>query len=102
MPGRGDVDLDDLAARAERFTGADLEDLTRRAGLTALRGSVNATTITMADFDAAFAETRASVTEEMEQEYEKLRENLKQDAMAPGLGFISPGMLKPRGSKGSD
>ena len=102
MPLAGDVDLDDLAARADRFTGADLEDLTRRAGLTALRGSVDATTITMADFDAAFGETRASVTEEMEAEYEKLRENLKQDAMAPGLGFISPGMLTPRGSKGTD
>ena len=32
-----DVDLEDLARRTDRFTGADLEDLTRRAGLTVTR-----------------------------------------------------------------
>src|SRR5918998_1457199 len=37
MPLAADVDLEALARRTERFTGADLEDLTRRAGLTALR-----------------------------------------------------------------
>ena len=42
MPLAKDVDLDSLAARTERFTGADLEDLVRRAGLFALRGSIEA------------------------------------------------------------
>ena len=37
MPLAKDVDLESLAKRTERFTGADLEDLVRRAGLTALR-----------------------------------------------------------------
>ena len=37
MPLADDVDLETLAQRTERFTGADLEDLVRRAGLTALR-----------------------------------------------------------------
>src|SRR3546814_10527674 len=37
MPLADDVDLDDLAERTDRFTGADLEDLVRRAGLVALR-----------------------------------------------------------------
>src|SRR6059058_1675449 len=37
MPLADDVDLESLARRTERFTGADLEDLVRRAGLTALR-----------------------------------------------------------------
>src|SRR3546814_9430979 len=37
MPLAEDVDLDSLARRTERFTGADLEDLVRRAGLCALR-----------------------------------------------------------------
>ena len=36
MPLAKDVDLDSLAARTDRFTGADLEDLVRRAGLFAL------------------------------------------------------------------
>ena len=42
-----------LAQRTERFTGADLEDLVRRAGLTALRRGLDSATVTMADFEAA-------------------------------------------------
>ncbi|MFL6846209.1 MAG: CDC48 family AAA ATPase [Allosphingosinicella sp.] len=101
MPLADDVDLDSLAARTERFTGADLEDLVRRAGLFALRASLEATKVTMNEFEAALGETRASVTPEMEKEYEKIQESLKQDAMSSGgIGFISPGMLTPRGPKG--
>lgn len=33
MPIGKDVDLDEIAERTERYTGADLEDLVRRAGL---------------------------------------------------------------------
>jgi transitional endoplasmic reticulum ATPase len=102
MPLAADVDLDSLARRSERFTGADLEDLVRRAGLNALRGSIEAGTVTMAEFEAALAETRASVTEEMEREYEQIQGSLKQDAHSAtgGIGFIAPGMLTPRGPKG--
>ena len=74
MPLAEDVDLDALAARTERFTGADLEDLVRRAGLFALRGSIEASEVTMAEFEMALAETRASVTPEMEKEYEKIQD----------------------------
>jgi transitional endoplasmic reticulum ATPase len=101
MPLAGDVDVDSLARRTERFTGADLEDLVRRAGLFALRGSMEASEVTMADFERALEETRASVTEDMERDYEEMRKRLKQDAMsAGGIGFVSPGMLTPRGPKG--
>ena len=101
MPLAGDVDLDDMAARSDRFTGADLEDLVRRAGLFALRESLGAQTVTGDHFEKALKETRASVTPEMEREYEEIRAKLKQEAASPtGIGFISPGMLTPRGSKG--
>jgi transitional endoplasmic reticulum ATPase len=103
MPLAEDVDLDSLAARTDRFTGADLEDLVRRAGMFALRNSVEATQVTMAEFERALEETRASVTPEMERDYEQIQENLKRDAMsahAGGIGFIAPGMLTPRGPKG--
>ncbi|MEA3033835.1 MAG: transitional endoplasmic reticulum ATPase [Sphingomonadales bacterium] len=101
MPLAGDVDVDALARRTERFTGADLEDLVRRAGLFALRGSMDAQQVTMADFERALEETRASVTEEMECDYEEMRKRLKQDAMsAGGIGFVTPGMLTPRAPKG--
>jgi transitional endoplasmic reticulum ATPase len=103
MPLAKDVDLDRLAERSDRFTGADLEDLVRRAGLFALRGSIEAVEVDMAQFERALAETRASVTPEMEQEYEKIQDSLKQDARGAGtggIGFIAPGMLTPRGPKG--
>jgi len=56
----------------------------------------------MAEFERALAETRASVTPEMERDYEKIQDNLKQDARGAGggIGFISPGMLTPRNPKG--
>jgi transitional endoplasmic reticulum ATPase len=102
MPLALDIDLDSFAARTERFTGADLEDLVRRAGLFALRESLDATTITAEHFERALKETRASVTPEMEREYEEIRSKIKQEAMSAGggMGFISPGMLTPRGPKG--
>ncbi|WP_174279979.1 CDC48 family AAA ATPase, partial [Sphingomonas bacterium] len=62
MPLGPDVDLDTVARRAERFTGADLEDLVRRAGLVTLRRGTGAATVDMAAFEAALAEARASVT----------------------------------------
>jgi len=100
MPLGPDVDLDALAQRSERFTGADLEDLVRRAGLNALRGSIEAGEVHMAQFDAALKDMRASVTPEMELEYDKIQQSLKQDAYgATGIGFVGPGMLTPRAPK---
>jgi transitional endoplasmic reticulum ATPase len=100
MPLDKDVDLAALAERTNRFTGADLEDLTRRAGLAALRGSLKAKTVTMANFETALIDTRASVTPEMEADYARMSDTLKVNAMTPqGIGFITPGMLTPRGPK---
>ncbi|MDQ1228940.1 CDC48 family AAA ATPase [Sphingomonas sp. SORGH_AS_0879] len=100
MPLAPDVDLDDVAARTDRFTGADLGDVVRRAGLIALRKSLSATEVDMAAFEEALTEARASVTPEMERDYEQIAAKLKQDAAAiQPIGFIAPGMLTPRGDK---
>jgi transitional endoplasmic reticulum ATPase len=98
MPLAEDVDLDSLAERTDRFTGADLEDLVRRAGLTALRRGLDAAKVAMADFEAALKETRASVTPEMVEDYARIQQTLKSDATRPtgGIGFVLPGMLQPR------
>jgi transitional endoplasmic reticulum ATPase len=98
MPLADDVNLDSLARRSDRFTGADLEDLVRRAGLTALRRGIETGTVTMADFETALSETRASVTPEMLEEYDRIQDTLKSDAVRPmgGIGFVLPGMLRPR------
>ncbi|MGI8611766.1 MAG: CDC48 family AAA ATPase [Sphingomicrobium sp.] len=98
MPLAKNVKLKSLAERTERFTGADLEDLVRRAGLIALRRKLDSGDVTMADFEAALLDTRASVTPEMLEEYERIRQTLKSDAVRPlgGIGFVLPGMLRPK------
>ncbi|QIG78524.1 CDC48 family AAA ATPase [Stakelama tenebrarum] len=103
MPLADDVDLDALAERTDRYTGADLEDLVRRAGLIALRASLDANVVTMANFEEALTDSRASVTPEMEREYEAMASKLKQEAVSmQPIGFIAPGMLQPRDADGKD
>ena len=103
MPLDDDVDLAAVAARTERYTGADLEDVVRRAGLAALRQSLETPRVTMAHFEDALADSRATVTPEMEREYSQMQSRLKQDAVAlQPIGFIAPGMLEPRGGKAPD
>ncbi|HVM22808.1 MAG TPA: CDC48 family AAA ATPase [Sphingomicrobium sp.] len=98
MPLDRNVDLEKIAQRTENFTGADLEDLVRRAGLTALRRGLDAASVTMADFEVAMRETRASVTPQMLEEYDRIQETLKSEATRPmgGIGFVLPGMLRPK------
>ena len=95
MPLAADVDLAKVAAETERFTGADLEDVVRRAGLNALRRvGPEVSEVTGADFREALGDSRATVTAEMEEEYAKLKGELKKRAMAVSpIGFIAPGMV---------
>ena len=105
MPLADDVDLADVAAKTERFTGADLEDVVRRAGLVALRrAGADVKEVTMADFTEALKDSRASVTSKMEAEYKKMRGELKKRAAEPmPIGFISEGMVEStRESKHGD
>ncbi len=97
MPLAKDVDLDDVAARTDRFTGADLEDVVRRAGLFALReGDADVAEVNMSHFNQALKASRATVTEAMEEEYRTIETKLKTAASLPeGMGFVIPGQLKP-------
>ncbi|MEN2786415.1 CDC48 family AAA ATPase [Sphingomonas qilianensis] len=102
MPLADDVDLEALAARADRFTGADLGDLVRRAGLIALRQSLSVAQVTMAHFEEALTDSRASVTPDMERDYQQIAAQLKQDAAAlQPIGFVSPGQLRAREAGGA-
>jgi transitional endoplasmic reticulum ATPase len=96
MPLASDVSLSSIAERTERFTGADLEDVVRRAGLVAIRkrgASVEA--VTREDFEDALEDSRATVTEEMEDEYQRMKGELKKRAMAvTPIGFLAPGMVE--------
>ncbi|MBO9519640.1 MAG: CDC48 family AAA ATPase [Porphyrobacter sp.] len=96
MPLADDVNLAGIAAETERFTGADLEDVVRRAGLIAIRKrGENATEVTGQDFTEALADSRATVTEQMEMEYLRMRGELKKRAMqVQPIGFIHEGMVE--------
>jgi transitional endoplasmic reticulum ATPase len=78
MPLAPEVNLEEIAHRTAGYTGADLGDVVRRAGLSALRRDLGAPAIGREEFEKALSETRASVTAEMEQQYEELRTKLKQ------------------------
>ncbi len=96
MPLADDVNLAAAAAKTERFTGADLEDVVRRAGLNALRragGEVKE--VTAGDFAEALKDSRATVTETMEAEYKKLRGELKSRAAEVNpIGFLYDGQVE--------
>ncbi|OZC03846.1 CDC48 family AAA ATPase [Rubricoccus marinus] len=77
MPLATDVDLDALAERTERFSGADLENLVRKAGLLTLRAGGEE--VAMGAFDEALKTTRPSVTPEAEKEYERMQRELRQE-----------------------
>ncbi|MEM6288670.1 MAG: CDC48 family AAA ATPase, partial [Bacteroidota bacterium] len=101
MPLAADVDLDALADRTERFSGADLENLVRKAGLLALRADLDTEAISAAHFEAALADARPSVTEAVEREYERMRKQLKQEDPRGGrpIGFqIAPADANSTGS----
>ncbi|RKK06027.1 AAA family ATPase [Pseudoroseomonas wenyumeiae] len=80
MPLAEDVDLAEIARRTHGYTGADLGDVVRRAGLSALRQDLGIPAIRQAEFEKALSDSRASVTAEMEQQYEELRTSLKRQA----------------------
>jgi len=96
MPLASDVDLSRLAQRTERYTGADLEDVVRRAGLLAIRRrGEEAREVTDADFADALQDSRATVTERMEQEYEGMKGELKRRAAeVRPIGFLTEGMVE--------
>ena len=98
MPLADDVSLSDIARQTERFTGADLEDVVRRAGLIAIRKQgADVNIVRGEDFADALEDSRATVTEDMEAEYMRMKGELKKRAMAVDpIGFIAPGMLEPR------
>ncbi|HLM69475.1 MAG TPA: AAA family ATPase, partial [Longimicrobium sp.] len=91
MPLAEDVKLESVAERTHGFTGADLEDLVRRAGLMALRTDLDVAEVPMRFFESALKESRASVTPEMEREYEELRSELKREGpRGRQIGFRAP------------
>jgi transitional endoplasmic reticulum ATPase len=96
MPLADDVDLSRIAQRTERYTGADLEDVVRRAGLIAIRrDGEDVRQVKASDFTEALEDSRPTVTEKIAQEYEAMKGELKRRAAeVRPIGFIHEGMLE--------
>lgn len=101
MPLAKDVDLAKIAGKTDRFTGADLEDVVRRAGLNALhRAGRDVKEVKAEDFAEALKDSRATVTAKMEAEYRKMRGELKKRAVqSQPIGFVHEGMVEPTREK---
>jgi len=82
-----DVDLEHLARATDRYSGADIAELCRMAGRTALREDPGAERVAMKHFLEALAGMEASITPDIEEHYRKLREELRRSARRP-MGFV--------------
>jgi transitional endoplasmic reticulum ATPase len=80
VPLADDVDLSWLAAQTPGLTGADLEGIIRRAALSSYADDPLATRVGMSALRAALSATWASVTAEMEREYETMLEELRRES----------------------
>jgi len=77
MPLAEDVDIEELAALTEGYTGADIEAVVREAAMASAREDIKAKTVSMRHFQAALVKVRPSVTEEEKLEYEKIVKDFK-------------------------
>jgi transitional endoplasmic reticulum ATPase len=82
MPLAKDIDIDELAERAEGYVGADIESVCREAALTALRKNKDAIHVTIEDFEEAMAKVKASVSHDSMEKYRKLESDYLKSAKA--------------------
>jgi transitional endoplasmic reticulum ATPase len=80
-----DVDLARLSSITPRFTGADIAGVCMKAGLNALRENPEAREVALEHFLRAVKDTMPSVTEELERDYEKLAQKVKQQPVRIGF-----------------
>lgn len=81
-----DVDLEELARRSERFSGADIAEVSRKAGRLALRESLESEKVAMRHFRKALQDTQPSITPDLEERYRKLRRELRHATTR--IGFV--------------
>ncbi len=71
MPLDEDVDLEKIAKATEGYSGADIANLVREAGMYAIRHEEQLTTVNAKHFDAALTKIKPSVTPEMLKAYKE-------------------------------
>ncbi len=70
------IDLEKLAKMTEGYVGADIEAVCREAAIFALRKNINAKSVEENHFIEALSKVKQSVTKEMEEAYEQVRETI--------------------------
>jgi len=79
MPLARDVDLEQIAHQAAGYSGADLEAVSREAGLISLRRDIDTKSVTIEDFRDALERVRPSVTPDMENWYQGFTKRFKKE-----------------------
>jgi len=74
MPLDKDVNLQEIAVATQNYSGADLAALCREAAILAMRN--NSVKISSRDFANSLKQVRASITKEVDQWYNKVRESI--------------------------
>ncbi len=78
MPLDSDVDIEPLAKTAKGYSGADIQALCREAALNALRRSITAKLVTLADFKEAAVKIGPTVSPDMETWYRGFVKQVRQ------------------------
>ena len=82
MPLSKDVSLDELARKAQGYSGADIEAICREAAMNALREDVDATEVSRQDFDEAMERVGPSIAREDDAWYQKFSKRLRRERAA--------------------
>ncbi len=82
MPLSRDVVLDELARKAQGYSGADIEAICREAAMNALREDIESTEVSRRDFDVAMERVGPSITPEDDAWYQKFSKRLRRERAA--------------------
>ncbi len=82
MPLSRDVVLDELARKAQGYSGADIEAICREAAMNALREDIESTEVSRRDFDVAMERVGPSITPEDDSWYQKFSKRLRRERAA--------------------
>ncbi len=78
MPLANDVNIDLLTEKADGFTGADIENLCREAGLNALRENINANSVCMKHFEDAIKKIAPSIPKNVAEYYQDIDKKMSE------------------------
>jgi transitional endoplasmic reticulum ATPase len=82
MPLSRDVVLDELARKAQGYSGADIEAICREAAMNSLREDIETTEVSRRDFDVALERVNPSITAEDDSWYQKFSKRLRRERAA--------------------